>query len=164
MVGLNVMTQNAVYILPNMMVCVLLNTPSQYPKGKQRPLKAVLKRIIKMQLHKDFDLFVRGVGVRCMYPSIAWSEHGLRDDSKIQIFWEGHRIWKISHFVFKLLIVTSKQSGWFFQNFLAFSEYLNFIERHDPRLSFSAFLLSPSCSSAFLLGGRSLTTLTRRDG
>ena len=79
------MTQNAVYILQNMMVCVLLNTPSQYPKGKQRPLKAVLKQIFQVPLHKDFEPFVRGVGVRCMYPSIAWSEHGLRDDSKVQI-------------------------------------------------------------------------------
>ena len=146
------------------LVSVLQNTPSQYPKGKQRPLNAVLKQIIQVQLHKDFEPFVNGVGVRCMYPSIAWSEHGLRDESKVQLSWEGHKIKKKIHFEKSVLKLISnvKKSGSFFQNILAFSEYLNFIERHDPRLSFSAFLLSPSCSSAFLLGGHSLTTLTRQ--
>ena len=79
------MTQKALYILQNMIVFVLPNTPSQYPKGKQMPLNAVLKQIIQVQLHRDFEPSVREVGVRCMYPSIAWSEHGLRDESKVQI-------------------------------------------------------------------------------
>ena len=45
------------------------------------PPKTSFKRVIKLRLHNDFDTFVCRVGVRCMYPSIAWSEHGPQDDS-----------------------------------------------------------------------------------
>ena len=45
---------------------------------------------------------------------------------KVQILCEGHKIWKISpHEITK--IVASKQRRWFFEIFMAFSEYLNFM-------------------------------------
>ena len=44
---------------------------------------------------------------------------------KVKIFWERHKIWKIFHLFWNYL-VTSKQSGIFYQIFVAFSENLNF--------------------------------------
>ena len=53
---------------------------------------------------------------------------------KVQILWEGHKIWKKTHAFFWNYLVTSKQSGrLFFQIFVAFWEYLNFI-CHSPNL------------------------------
>ena len=47
---------------------------------------------------------------------------------KVQILWEGHKIWKENlPLYFEIMyLVTSKQSMRFFQNFVVFLEYLNF--------------------------------------
>ena len=42
--------------------------------------------------------------------------------SKVQIFWEGHKIWRNLHLTFVLSSASQKIS----QNFVAFSEYMNF--------------------------------------
>ena len=50
---------------------------------------------------------------------------GLHDE--VQILWEGHKIWKkISHLFWDYVLSNVKQSGNFFQIFVAFPEYLNF--------------------------------------
>ena len=47
---------------------------------------------------------------------------------KVQISWEGHKIQKkFSHYIWQY-IGNVKKIGRFFQNFVAFSEYLNFKE------------------------------------
>ena len=48
--------------------------------------------------------------------------------AKVQILWEGHKIWKkkISHLFLKKLGNVKKKWEIFFQIFVAFSEYLNF--------------------------------------
>ena len=47
------------------------------PKGQAKAANGGLEaNNSNATIHKDFEPFVRRVGVRCMYPSIAWSEHG----------------------------------------------------------------------------------------
>ena len=45
---------------------------------------------------------------------------------KVEVFWEGHKIWKKSSNCFDIYTVTSKQLGDFFPKFVASLECLNF--------------------------------------
>ena len=55
---------------------------------------------------------------------------------KVQILWESHKIWKISH-LFLELLGNVNQSGRFFQNCVTFLEYPNFIS-----IKLSGFLMT----------------------
>ena len=43
---------------------------------------------------------------------------------KVEVFWEGHKVWKKSPTCFDIYSITSKQVGFCFSNFVAFSECL----------------------------------------
>ena len=51
------------------------------------------------------------------------------DACKVQIFWEGHKIWEKNLPIYLTLPSDVKKLGDFFWNFVAFPEYLNFNAR-----------------------------------
>ena len=57
-----------------------------------------------------------------------FEEISLSFDVKVHIFWEGHKLLRNLHLTFDCMYCTCKSKGKISQNFVAFSEYMNFMD------------------------------------
>ena len=70
-------------------------------------------------------VFYKSASFKDQYQSVQIS--CTRQYVKVQILWEGNKIWNNIPLSFEIMyLATSKQGKRFFQTFVAFSEYLNF--------------------------------------